>query len=423
MRVLLATIGSLGDLHPVLGLGIELRNRGHLVAVATSESHRETVRSAGLSFTSIRPNLNPDPERIRQLFDQRRGPERLIRNFVMPIVRDMYEDLLPLCQRADILVAGELIYPAAAISEKLGIPWLSLITAPASFFSSQDPPVLPPAPFLYSLRHLGPWMYSALNILFRFATSSWSRPLRCLRRELGLPPGKNPIFDAKHSSYGSLALFSPFLGRPQSDWPKSAIQTGFIFYDGAQQKSESLRRFLDTGEPPIVFTLGSAAVRAAGNFYEVAFEAVQKLGRRAIFLLGKNIGPQISARDLYFAEYAPFSHVFPYAALIVHQGGIGTCAQTLRAGCPSVVVPFGFDQFDNAERMRRLGVARSLPRSRLGVSAMVRALHPFFNSSPYKVRALEISREIARERGVELAATAIEDASRCSPSKILAKKQ
>jgi rhamnosyltransferase subunit B len=408
MRVLLATIGSLGDLHPVLGLGIELRARGHSVTIGTSESHRSTVEAAAFSFAPIRPNLNLDPGRTRELFDQRRGPERLIRDHVMPIVSEMYEDLLPIVRNAEIFVATELIYPAAAIIEKYSIPWLSLIMAPASFFSIYDPPVLPPVPFLHELRRLGPWTHLAFNGLFRLATSSWSRPLKRLRLELGLSRGLHPIFDAKHSPYASLAVFSPCVGRPQSDWPKSAIQTGFIFYDGTHQKSESLRRFLDGGEPPVVFTLGSAAVRAAGDFYQVAFEAVQKIGRRAIFLLGENIAPRTSSADFYFAKYLPFSLVFPHAAAVVHQGGIGTCAQTLRAGCPSLVVPFGFDQLDNAYRMRRLGVARSLPLARLGANAMIRELRTLLKSSDYKTKAFETSHEIVRERGAQIAAIAIE---------------
>src|ERR1700736_1710676 len=410
MHALLATIGSLGDLHPVLGLGMELRARGHSVTIATSESHRSIVEAAAFSFAPIRPNLSLDPGRTRELFDQRRGRERLIRDFVMPIVRELFEDLLPFVQNAEIFVASELIYPAAAISEKCSIPWLSLIMAPASFFSIYDPPVLPPVSFLHELRRLGRWTYLVFNGLFRLATSSWSRPLRRLRLELGLSRGLNPIFDAKHSPYGSLAVFPPYLGRPQSDWPKSAIQTGFIFYDGTHQKSESLRRFLDGGEPPVVFTLGSAAVRAAGDFYQVAFEAVQKIGRRAIFLLGDNVAPRTSSADFYFAKYLPFSLVFPHAAAVVHQGGIGTCVPTLRAGCPSLVIPFGPDKLRNTYRMRRLGVARSLPLARLGVNAMIRELRTLLLSSDYKMKAFETSREIVRERGAQIAATAIERA-------------
>ena len=415
MRILLATLGSLGDLHPVLGLGIELRSRGHSVLIATSESHRAVVEAASLSFAAICPSLKADPDRAGELFSQRRAPEILIRDIVMPVVREMYEGLLPLVQVADLLVASELIYPAPAISEISGVPWLSVITAPASFFSAYDPAVIPQAPFLHGLRHLGPWTHNVLNLLFRLFTVNWYTPLRRLRRELGLPRGQNPIFDAKHSPYGSLAIFSRCLGAPQSDWPSSAIQTGFIFYDGTQQAPDSLRRYLDGGEPPLVFTLGSAAVHAAGDFYQVAFGASQRLRRRAVFLLGNNVAPEISSDDFYFASYVPYSLVFPRAAAVVHQGGIGTCAQTLRAGCPSLVMPFAFDQLDNAHRMVRLGAGRYLPRNRLSVNAMIRELQPLLICSGFRTKAVQTSREIAQEQGVYLAARAIESVGRAEP--------
>jgi UDP:flavonoid glycosyltransferase YjiC (YdhE family) len=416
MRILLATIGSLGDLHPVLGLGIELRGRGHSVTIATSEAYRPAVEATSLSFGAIRPNLILDPKRIWYLFNRRRGPERLIRDFIMPTAREMFEDLLPLVESADVLVASELIYPAAAISEVSGIPWLSLILAPASFLSIYDPPVIPPAPFLHGLRHLGPWTHFVLNGLFRLGTWNWFTILRRLRRELGLSSGRHPLFDAKHSPYGSLATFSACFGSPQSDWPRSAIQTGFIFFDGAHQIPESFHRYLNGGEPPVVFTLGSSAVHVAGDFYNVAFEAIRKLGCRAVFLLGENAAPQTSSSDFYFSKYIPFSLVFPKAVAVVHQGGIGTCAQTLLAGCPSLVMPFGFDQLDNAHRMQRLGVARSLSRARLCVNTMVRELGPLLTSAEFKTKALEVSREIARENGARVAAMAIESVRLSRPS-------
>jgi rhamnosyltransferase subunit B len=408
MRIVLATIGTLGDLHPVLRLAIELRRQGHEVTVASSEAYRPLVETTLVSFRAIRPNLVPDPKRIRYLFDQRRGPERLIRDLMMPIAREMYADLLPLVQNADLLIGSELIYSAPAISERLEVPWLSLITAPVSFFSVYDPPVIPPAPFLHRLRYLGPWTHRFLNRLIRIATWDWSAPLRQLRRELGLPRSQNPLFEGKHSPYGSLAIFSPCFGRPQADWPPSAIQTGFIFYDGQLGCSDLLRRFLHSGEAPVVFTLGSGAVYAAGDFYRIAFEAARRLGRRAIFLLGDNAPPQTSSQDFYFASYLPFSLVFPGAVAVVHQGGVGTCAQALRAGCPSLVIPFGFDQLDNAYRMRRLGVARSLPRGRLGVKTLIQELRPLLADAEFKNKALAVSGEIALEDGVKHAVRVVE---------------
>ena len=92
-----------------------------------------------------------------------------------------------------------------------------------------------------------------------------------------LSHGKNPIFDAKHSEHLVLALFSRMLGDPQPDWPSSTLITGFAFYDGDAGKTElspQLQEFLAAGPPPLVFTLGSAAVMAAGDFYEQSAQAV-----------------------------------------------------------------------------------------------------------------------------------------------------
>jgi rhamnosyltransferase subunit B len=99
-----------------------------------------------------------------------------------------------------------------------------------------------------------------------------------LRRELGLPEGENPIFDAKHSPRLVLALFSRVLGDPQPDWPRNTLVTGFAFYDGDAGKTElapEVQQFLANGHPPLVFTLGSAAVMAAGDFYEESARAAE----------------------------------------------------------------------------------------------------------------------------------------------------
>ncbi len=128
-----------------------------------------------------------------------------------------------------------------------------------------------------------------------------------------------------------------------------------------------LLRFLDAGEPPIVFTLGSAAVWIADDFYAVSIAAARALGRRALLLAGENAADiRAHAPDgIGVFDYAPHSAVMPRAGVIVHQGGVGTTAQALRAGRPMLVVPFGQDQPDNARRVVGLGVARTIPEGRL----------------------------------------------------------
>ena len=164
-------------------------------------------------------------------------------------------------------------------------------------------------------------------------------------------------------------MFSEVLGTEQKDWPKNTLITGFCFYDsdaGNAALPANLEKFMAEGEPPVVFTLGSAAVLAAGHFYEFSARAAIKLGIRAVLLIGtdqRNRPAQKLPESICVAEYAPYSALFSRAALVVHQGGVGTTAQCLRAGTPMLIMPYSHDQPDNARRMRRLKVARSMMRS------------------------------------------------------------
>ena len=119
-----------------------------------------------------------------------------------------------------------------------------------------------------------------------WATRDWGAPLYQLREELGLPRGLEPLFSARAKAEALLGMFSPLVGRPQPDWPANARVTGFAFYDRHEDMPESLRAFLDAGEPPIVFTLGSAAVFDPGTYYRESAEAARRLGRRAVLLVG-----------------------------------------------------------------------------------------------------------------------------------------
>ncbi len=165
-----------------------------------------------------------------------------------------------------------------------------------------------------------------------------------------------------------LALFSRVLGEPQPDWPANTLITGFAFYDGDAGKTDlspELEQFLAAGPPPLVFTLGSAAVMDAGDFYEQSAAGRELLAERAILLVGNephNLPTPCSFRNICVAPYAPFSKIFPRASVIVHQGGVGTTAQALRAGRPMLVMPYSHDQPDNARRVRHLGVAKVIQR-------------------------------------------------------------
>ena len=134
-RILFATIGSLGDLHPCLALGQELQRRGHSITIAATEFYRDKVESVGFSFRPMRPNWNPtDQELIRQCEDLQTGPEILYRKLILPHLADTYHDLLAASTEADLLIAGELVYAAPLVAEKLKCRWISMILSPSSFF-------------------------------------------------------------------------------------------------------------------------------------------------------------------------------------------------------------------------------------------------------------------------------------------------
>jgi len=288
------------------------------------------------------------------------------------------------------------------------------VLAPLSFFSAFDPPVLPMYPRLARADKTVPGMGRAIKRLARFVSRKWPQPIYDLRAELGLTKGRNPLFDAKHSPYLVLALFSSALGTEQRDWPPNALITGFCFYDsdaGNAALPANLEEFLAAGPAPVVFTLGSAAVLAAGRFYEFSAKAAIKLGVRAVLLIGtdpRNRLKQELPKTICVAEYAPYSALFNRSAMVVHQGGVGTTAQCLRAGKPMLIMPYSHDQPDNARRMRRLKVARVIQRAYYTPIRVARKLKAMLAEPIFARRAEMVARRLEHENGVSTACDALE---------------
>jgi rhamnosyltransferase subunit B len=415
-RIVIATHGSLGDLHPFIALAKALQARGHEPVVATGECHRERVERLGIAFHRMRPDLielEGQPESYRKAMDRKTGGKFVFKELFAPHIRDSFDDLRAAVRGADLLVSHVVALAGPLVAETTGVPWVSAMLAPIGFLSKYDPPVPPPAPWMRHFRPLGPWFWGPFLRLGRRAMRSWAEPVRRFRAELGLPPGGEPLLEGSHSPSCVLALFSGVLGAPQPDWPPQVVQTGFAFFDDAfaAGMGPELSRFLDAGPPPIVFTLGSSAVMDAGRFYEEGLAAARRLGRRAVLLVGidpRNQPREPLGEDAIALEYAPYSELFPRAAAIVHQGGVGTTGQALRAGRPMLVVPWAHDQPDNADRVRRLGVARVLDRGRISARNFAAALRRLLDDPSYTARAAEVGRRVRAEYGAGLACDAIE---------------
>jgi UDP:flavonoid glycosyltransferase YjiC (YdhE family) len=417
LRIVLSNIGTFGDINPLVALALELRRRGHTPVMTLPDVYRPKIVPLGLEFHSLRPDIDPTNTMLVQMvYDVNKGTETGLRKFLFPVLRQTYADLLDAAtkpERADLLLLGELNYAGPLVAEVTGIPWASYVLAPFSFFSAYDPPVLPPYPKLARADRVVPGMGRGIKRLARFVTRKWPEPIYELRRELGLPMGANPIFDAKNSPNLVLALFSRTLGVEQKDWPANTLIAGFCFYDsdaGNAALPPHLEEFVAAGEPPVVFTLGSAAVLAAGDFYEQSALAAMRLGVRAVLLIGNDPRnrPKTPLPDsICVAEYAPYSALFSRAKLVVHQGGVGTTAQCLRAGKPMLIMPYSHDQPDNARRMTRLGVARVIQRSSYKPWRVARAIRALLADAEYERNAQSAAHELAKEDGVKAACDAL----------------
>ncbi len=417
MRIVLSNIGTFGDINPLVALALELKRRGHVPVMALPEVYRPKIVPLGLIFHSVRPDIDPTNSiLVEMVYDVRHGTEHGLRDFLFPALRQTYDDLLAaatLPDRADLLLLGELNYAGPLVAEVTGIKWASYVLAPLSFFSAFDPPVLPPYPKLARADKLAGFG-RVIRRLARFTTRKWPEPIHDLRRDLGLDRGANPLFDAKHSPHLVLAMFSKAFGVEQKDWPPNTLITGFCFYDsdaGNAALPAHLGEFVSAGAPPVVFTLGSAAVLAAGDFYEVSAKAAMSIGIRAVLLIGtdpRNRLQQALPESICVAEYAPYSALFSRASMVVHQGGVGTTAQCLRAGKPMLIMPYSHDQPDNARRMLRLKVSKTIQKSSYTPGRVARGLRSILDDPTYADRAKTLAEQLAHEDGVKNACDALE---------------
>lgn len=423
---MLATFGSLGDLHPFMAVALRLRGAGFEPVIAAAEYYRDKVEAEGLRFAPMRPDFE-DIERDLGI-DATEGIRRMIEgnNFILeqvlfPSLHAAYEDVMRATEGADLILTSNLSFGARLAAEKRGLPHLEVALQPALFLSAYDPPELGPYPWLARLpRRLGRLGANAMFGLVRGVAASWAEPVHRFRRELGLPSTRdNPIFDANPASLGTLALYSSLMGDVQPDFPARTALVGFTFYDsesgGEAALSPELEAFLAAGPPPLVFSLGSTAVLRGEAFYRDSLAAARRLGERAVILVGadqverwkRETGP-----NLFVGGYAPHSLLFPRARAIAHHGGIGTTAQAIRAGRPQLVVPFMADQPDNAARLVRLGVARTIPNRSYSAERAYGELTPLLTDSAYEAAAAHAQSVVAEEDGAGAAVRIIQETLR-----------
>jgi len=407
--IVLVPQGSLGDLHPFIAIGLALKARGARVIVCTHPYFGCKVKATGLEFRALGPDretferdLDMPPEQIiRRMM---RDHSFLLRRIVAPYMEAWIDELLPTVEEADLVMGTPLSYPAHIAAKICHKPFITGALMPAVLMSAYDPPATPEAPFVLSPESA--WGHKLNQFIFtlgRLILAPGLAPISDVYRRHGLPPQES--LRGVNSDGATLALFSPLLAEPQPDYPPRTEMVGFPFFDSEDGKppvlSGTIRDFLDAGDPPLVFSLGSVAIYNGERYYRNAAEAARQLGERAILLAGcespllnEDFGP-----DILVVPYAPHSLLFPRARVIIHHGGIGSTAQALRAGRPQLVTPVFGDQYDNGRRVNLLGAGQVLNFKDFTVRKAIAALRPLMASSETEAVCRTIAPIIAAEDG------------------------
>lgn len=394
MNVLLFPIGSHGDVHPFVGIGLALKARGHRVTLIANEHFGPLAARVGLDFEMLGTEAD-----FRQALDDpglwkpMEGFRFVVKYAILRSLRPIFERIKASADdRATVVVAPVLAFGARVAQEKLGIPLATVILQPSVIRSVLNPPVLP---FHWLVSRLP---IAARRLFFRYADARLIDPLigpevNAFRAELGLPPVHRFMDDWWLSPARVIGLFPDWFAPIAPDWPPRVVLTGFPLFDesASMPLGSDVASFLDAGPPPIVFTPGSGNAQAR-DFLNAAVDACRRLDRRGLLLtrFPEQVPDDLPDGVRHFG-FVPFSQVLPRSAALVHHGGIGTSAQGLAAGIPQLIMPLAHDQPDNAARLERLGVARSLPPSRFLGPAVARKLGDLLGSSDVALRCRELA--------------------------------
>lgn len=416
MRILITSIGSHGDIHPYVGIGQTLRRRGHDVALLANPYFKSVAEDAGLEFIPVGEFLDlKEINKRPELMGAYTGTKRILLDMIIPETHNFFRALEQQFKssKVDAVLTHHICFGSTWACKKHNIPVAVGCLSPLAWPCIEDPAIF--LPFVKgdpSPRAMKWWLRLA-----KFGSSfSYDPAINRIRREFGLPAGKHWFLTESRGGDINLALWSGHFRAPLPPDPEQGHICGFVWFDRHKQQehaNDELESFLSAGDPPIIFTLGTTAVHVAGPFYEAAAQACKLLNRRGLLLTGQpEYAPKSLPKGVAAFTYAPFTTILPRGCATVHHGGVGTTAQAMRAGKPTVIVPFAHDQFDNAARTRRLGISATVPRNKVSDHSLAAALRQVLDNPEVLTRAGRIAQGLNSERGDSHAADRIEALAR-----------
>jgi sterol 3beta-glucosyltransferase len=416
MNIVIFALGSQGDVQPYIALGVGLQRTGHSVRIATHENYERAVLAHDLEFHAMHGDVQAlvESEEMRRLLERGNFLE-ITRRTTLESQRASVQwakDGLGACQGADLLVAGVGgLFLALAFAEKLELPLLR-----AFVFPFTPTTAFPGALFPKSLGKLGGAVNRLSHEALRQIMWQGSRGGDTLARKqvLGLPPAPffGPYASERLNRFPALYGFSPSVIPQPEDW-KDARVTGYWFLDASSDWTPppALEAFLQSGPPPVFVGFGSMGSRDPEKTAALVLEALERTGQRAILQSGwGGLRADSLPEHVHVTGSVPHAWLFPRVAAVVHHGGAGTTAAGLRAGVPSVIVPFFGDQPFWGERVHTLGVGPApIPRKQLTVERLARAIQDAVSNLELRERAAALGAKIQAEDGIGNAVRLLEE--------------
>jgi len=410
-KITILALGSRGDVQPFVPLGQALQRAGHHVRVATFTAFAPLIQRAGLTFAALPGDaqaLLRSATQGGQLFGH--SPVATIRTLARSygtLIRRLPEAIaalddtqLVLNQLPSFLFGGDL-------AEHLGVPWAVVAVLPITRTQFRPLVGFPHGPswvpgynqLTYSLGEQVGWQ------LFRSTVNR-------LRRHWRLAP--LPLWGGISALYRRrvpfICGFSAHVVPRPPDWGPQIHLTGWWYPEElAWEPPEPLRRFLAAGPPPVFIGFGSMPVADPAGVTALVIEAVRRSGLRAILHAGwARLGGSLPP-DVFPIDDVPYGWLFPRMAGVVHHGGSGTTGFALRAGVPSLIIPFAFDQPFWGQRTAALGAGSPpLPYQELEAGQLADTLQQLVNDPRLQAGARAIGRRLEAEDGVVRAATLID---------------
>ena len=409
MKISLVTIGSTGDVRPYILLGKELKKRGHTVTIGAFANFEKMARDAGLEFYPLSGDvvklmaniMKPTTKGINFLTEV----EKSLKDVAPVLLRD----LMKACEGADAMCCtffGSLYY---SIAEKYKIPCIQTHYFP---MDSNNVTPISSAPG----QKLGKvWNRTSYRLGYLLISILEKRYLTKWREENGMSAQKlrtTPAYDMNGDLPVLYAMSPMILPRPR-EWGENIRMTGFWCDNEPVEYTppDDLVEFLENGEQPIYIGFGSMVSGNMNKTFTTVIRAIRASKVRAVVNLGWG-GDKLRLKSnsrIYFGDYIPHDWLFPRVKAVVHHGGAGTTAAGLRYGKPTLIVPFGGDQPFWGTRVHSVGCGpRPLPRQKMTVQRLSKALIDLTTRKSYAVAAEEMAQRLNQEDGMAQAADLIE---------------